>query len=214
MRAIVFAILTLLLFASVGAVFGLYNAKVDNFRYDNFGTVPAHRCVVEPRRYCGMFYDADGRPIEVSRMYRSASVKGMNGGTIIWEDDPFPHLTQDQLDAVMKSRSDNFWDAHINGGLHGAALDAAAWVYAFAAFVALLFVKPMLQIARKTGGKLKAAGKSAHSASMSFGETAALRAEVRKKELLARKAVAEATLTRDQPDVIRHDVELKAKFRA
>ena len=102
-------------------------------------------------------------------------------------------------------------DAGLANAERGALAGFVAWIFfvaALAGWVLLIKAGPAITSARQW---VKSATGRMSELSRSVGETAALRAEVRQAELLARKAAAEARLKRSEPDVIQHELRLHQK---
>lgn len=175
-----------------------------------------------------MFFDASLGMVEISPYStRTRDKFGFDRhGNLNRTREPVPprSLTQPQVEAAKASSAALHLEAGIKRATSGAIVGAQIWVLgAIAVLIAYLILFLFHRIrpygstvgrsARNLGQSALSAGQSAQSISRSLGETAALHIQVHKSELLARKAVAEAKLKRQDPDVDKHQVEIRANLR-
>lgn len=220
--SIFYLALTLAVCVVLGATIGFLIAKPASFSDHRYGTVPAHECVVEGGYRCGMFVDETAGVFEIGKYSKTARdvVTGVvDGGRLTWGKEPISptRLTETQIDAVFASRSDLLNKARLDLAETGAQVGFATWsvvTVALAAYVLVTLIRDHFRpVTQSVGRSAYSLGRSVQSAGRSIGETAALKAEVRKSELLARKAVAEAKLKRPNPDVHQHELQLRRKIR-
>lgn len=196
-------------FVLVGGSIGLNTAEIRMASDALYGEVPAHRCVAQRGYLCGMHEDAglglvetsDGGP-ERRYLYRYSSIGPA------WEHVPPTQLNDAEVDAVFASRADLRHAASIKNASRGAELGFVVWGFAVAAWLVVALIDLIRKHYRAVGARLGQSAQKVQGLGRALGETATLHAETRKAELRARKAIAEARLTREEPDASVQDVRV------
>jgi len=222
-RVIGYLVATFLGCVLIGGAIGALLAKPATFSSATFGEVAAHHCVVERGDLCGLYPIEGQGAVEISentQLTREVVIPGTADRimpTIRKEAIAPGTLDADQIEAAMASRTQLFKTALASAVALGAGLGAAIWT-AVAVLLAGVIVLRWLwawMLARRGPGRAKAGARRPAVALPrvlatvwhTFGEGIRLRAEVRRSELLVRKAVAEAKLNRADPDALLDDTE-------
>lgn len=200
-----------------GAGTSFINTSPPRFQSYKYGNAPRHECVLSSQRYCGLYTAGDEGHIEVSndgpveeRAY-SAPIPSLNlpGG---WVTVPV-HLTEPQIAAVEASRLSLLRSAQLNNTLSGALYGLLAWCFFAGLSIGLSLLGKLFRrskpVFERAVGQVTPAVQSVRDSAQSARDMARLRAEVQQAELLARKAAAEATLRRADPDAQHHSVTLR-----
>lgn len=125
-------------------------------------------------------------------------------------------LSKNDYGRALSSRAKLLMEARVENSQAGGLYGLVAWIATALACAAYLILRLVQDNYKSVGmtvvqraGRL---GYSVQSANAARKETASLRSEVRRLELLTRKAEAEAKLKREHPDAVHHEVVLRRAF--
>ena len=210
-KVISFLFVSLCLFLLIGTAVGSLFAKADKYSDATRGEVLAHRCLVARGYLCGMYLDELLGTVEISRnmLTERETPEISDDGRLVWRREAVapPQLNERQVEAVFESRSDLFKEKLTRKAMLGAEMAFGAWSVSVMILAAWLALHLLASRRRAIGGSLARLTASPlnfldgsgrliwHGIAVAW-QSARLRSEVRKKELLARKLIAEETLRR------------------